>query len=49
MALETLITAVAEHPVLYESTLFAYRDQIKTADAWKKVTLVVGLPGEIIV
>ncbi|KAK0133379.1 Transcription factor Adf-1 [Merluccius polli] len=44
MSLEMLIAAVAEHPVLYDLTLFAYRDQLKTADAWKKVAIVVGLP-----
>ena len=49
MALEMLIAAVAKHLVLYDLTLFAYGDQLKTADAWKKVALVIGLPDELLI
>ena len=41
MALEMLIAAVAEHPVPYDLTLFPYRDQLKTANEWKKVAPVI--------
>ena len=44
-----LIAAVAEQPVLCDLTLFTYRNQLKTADAWKKVTLHVGFPGELLI
>ena len=43
-----LALEMSEHPVLYDLTLFAYNNQLKTADAWEKVTLVVGLPGELL-
>uniref|UniRef100_A0A3B1IUG3 MADF domain-containing protein n=1 Tax=Astyanax mexicanus TaxID=7994 RepID=A0A3B1IUG3_ASTMX len=43
---ERLIIAVSGFPVLYDVSLFAYRDLNKKNDAWKKVSEIVGVPGK---
>ncbi|KAG9259522.1 hypothetical protein AMEX_G27817 [Astyanax mexicanus] len=43
---ERLIIAVSGFPVLYDVSLFAYRDLNKKNDAWKKVSEIVGVPVE---
>ncbi|XP_051538788.1 uncharacterized protein LOC127432047 isoform X2 [Myxocyprinus asiaticus] len=41
---EKLIIAVAGFPVIYDLSLFAYRDINKKNDAWTKVSEIVGVP-----
>lgn len=43
---EVLITAVSNNPVLFDKSLYVYRDAIKKAAAWDKVASIVGIPGE---
>ncbi|KAK0137994.1 Transcription factor Adf-1 [Merluccius polli] len=42
MSTEKLIAAVAGHPVLYDPSLFCFRDRNKKALAWAEVSRVVG-------
>ena len=42
---EQLIVCVSAHPVLYDTSLFDYRDVNKKNDAWCRVSEVVGVPG----
>ena len=39
---EKLIIAVSSFPVLYDASLFVYRDNQKNNDAWRKVADLVG-------
>ncbi len=45
---ERLIIAVAGFPIIYDVSLFAYRDINKKNDAWTKVSDIVGVPGELL-
>ena len=45
---EKLIIAVSAHPVLYDTSLFVYRDVLKKNTAWKKVSEIVGIAGGFI-
>ena len=42
---EKLIVAVSSFPVLYDTSLYSYRDTTMKTDAWSKVAEVVGVPG----
>ena len=42
---EQLIVCVSAHPILYNTSLFDYRDVNKKNDAWRRVAEVVGVPG----
>ena len=44
---EKLIVCVSAHPIglLYNTSLFDYRDVNKKNDAWRRVAEVVGVPG----
>ena len=42
MSTEKLIAAVTGHPVLYDPSLFHFRDRNKKALAWAEVSRVVG-------
>ena len=42
---EQLIVCVSAHPVLYNTSLFDYRDVNKINYAWRRVAEVVGVPG----
>ncbi|TNN41807.1 Transcription factor Adf-1 [Liparis tanakae] len=44
---DKIIVAVCGHPVLYNTTLFEYRNRNKKDEAWKRVGEAVGLPDEI--
>ncbi|XP_073725513.1 uncharacterized protein [Misgurnus anguillicaudatus] len=41
---EKLIIAVAGFPIIYDVSLFDYRDVTKKNDAWTKVSEIVGVP-----
>ncbi|XP_041922666.1 transcription factor Adf-1-like [Alosa sapidissima] len=43
---EKLIVAVCSHPVLYDQTLFIYRDLNMQAQAWREVAEAVGVDEE---
>ena len=45
---EKLIIAVGNRPILYDSTLYTYRDTNRRDLAWREVSLEVGEPGNII-
>ncbi len=45
---EKLIIAVAGFPVIYDVSLFAYRDINKKNDGWTKVSDIVAVPGELL-
>ncbi len=45
---ERLIIAVAGFPIIYDVSLFAYRDINKKNEAWIKVSDIVGVPGELL-
>ena len=45
---EKLIIAVAGFPIIYDMTLFAYRDQFKKKEAWDKIAGIVGVSGELV-
>ena len=47
MTTEKLITAVAGHPVLYDPSLFDFRDRNKKALAWAELSRMVGWSGEL--
>ena len=42
---DKLIIAVANNPVLYDQSLFSYRDLIRRAHAWRDVAEAVGEAG----
>ena len=42
---EQLIVCVSSYPVLYDTSMFDYRDINKKNDAWRRVAEVVGVPG----
>ena len=42
---EKLIVCVAGYPVLYDTSLYSYRDVNIKNDAWRKVAEIVGAPG----
>ncbi|KAL4008613.1 hypothetical protein ACER0C_002465 [Sarotherodon galilaeus] len=44
---ERLITAVANHPELYDTTCFFYRDRNKKDLAWRKICEATGQPEDI--
>ena len=46
MSAEVLIAAVTGHLVLYDPTLFHFRDRNAKALAWAEVSRVLGLSGE---
>ncbi|XP_062338406.1 transcription factor Adf-1-like [Osmerus eperlanus] len=43
---EKLIVCVAGYPVLYDTSLYSYRDVNIKNDAWRKVAEIVGAPAE---
>ena len=43
--MEKIIVAVAAYPVLYDTSLYSYRNVNKKNDAWRKVAEAVGDPG----
>ncbi len=43
-----LFIVVAGIPVIYDVSLFAYRDINKKNDEWTKVSDIVGVPGELL-
>ncbi len=45
---EKLIIAVVGFPVIYDVSLFAYRDINKNNYAWTKVSDIVAVPGELL-
>ncbi len=45
---EKLIIVVAGFPVIFDVSLFAYRDINKKKDAWTKMSDIVGVPGELL-
>lgn len=47
MVRERIIAAVAGHRILYDASLFIYRDRNKKAMAWDDVAKEVGLSGEL--
>ncbi|XP_034091701.1 transcription factor Adf-1-like [Gymnodraco acuticeps] len=44
---EVIIVAVANHPVLFDVTLFTYRDRNQRNQAWKEVAETVGETDEV--
>ena len=42
---EKLIACVAAYPVLYDTSLYLYKDINKKNEAWRRVADVVGAPG----
>ncbi len=45
---EKLIIVVVGFPVIFDVSLFAYRDINKKKYAWTKVSDIVGVPGELL-
>lgn len=43
--MEKLIFAVSSFPILYDTSLYSYRDTTMKNDTWRKVAEVVGVPG----
>ncbi|XP_034725477.1 uncharacterized protein LOC117943446 [Etheostoma cragini] len=43
---EKLIIAVAGFPIIYDMTLFAYRDKLEKNEAWDKVAEIVGVSAD---
>ena len=45
---DKIIVAVGNHPVLYDQSLFTYRDTNRRSQAWREVAETVGHTGRFI-
>ena len=46
---EKCVACVAAYPVLYDTSLYSYKDINKKYEVWRRVADVVGVPGGFLV